>query len=124
MSRLTPELAKSRSRCAGRTTVVPPASLPAPQRMLISALLEAAKAAALRRGVHTDTKTVAPTGGERGSGRLRLAPAGSGTPSSAGTDPRRLVAAGSGRLRQSSGAGNAPAAVGPAGSGGRSAEGS
>jgi hypothetical protein len=43
-----------------RTQVVPLASLPMPQRRLVSALLEAAKAAAIHHDVATDTSAFAP----------------------------------------------------------------
>lgn len=43
---------------------VPLASLPMPQRRLVSALLEAAKAAAIRRAVAAETTMVAPAPGE------------------------------------------------------------
>lgn len=120
MSRLTPELAKRRSRLSGhaaaargvvrprdrrRMLAIPLASLPAPQRRLISALLEAAKAGAMRCAVHADPTMLAPGVGELGSGKLRQAAAGSGTPSSAGIDRLRQAAASSGRLRQASHAG-------------------
>lgn len=75
MSRLTPNLSRSRPagpalaarHDSGATTApdrrrfkaVPLGSLPLPQRRLISALLEAAKAAAIRRAVAADTSTAA-----------------------------------------------------------------
>lgn len=92
----TPDLAKRRSRLAGlapatrhepgvtsapdrgpndrrRSKAVPLASLPLPQRRLINALLEAAKAAAIRRAVAVDTlNLVAPgeiPGRRAGGGR-------------------------------------------------------
>lgn len=70
MPRLTPNLAKSRSRLAGvAMAAVPLASLPVAQRRLISALLEAAKAAAIRPAIAADSNTVAP--GETIGGRAR-----------------------------------------------------
>lgn len=73
MPRLTPELAKSRSRLASvAMAAVPLASLPMPQRRLISALLEAAKAAALHGALGADTEVVAPgdtIDGHAGGGR-------------------------------------------------------
>jgi hypothetical protein len=71
MSRLTPKVAKSRSRLAGvAMAAIPLASLPVPQRRLISALLVAAKAAALSRALGADREVVAPgeTIGGRASG--------------------------------------------------------
>jgi hypothetical protein len=87
MPRLTPNLAKSRSRPAPaarqnsdattapdrrRFKAVPLASLPLPQRRLISALLEAASAAAIRRGIAADSNAVVPgeiTGNRVGGAR-------------------------------------------------------
>lgn len=74
----TPDLAKRHARPAGLATAarhdpgmasapargrgkaIPLASLPLPQRRLISALLEAARAAAIRRADPADTNLVAP----------------------------------------------------------------
>jgi len=102
MSRLTPELAKSRSRLAGadrrlhdrsRIEAVPLASLPGPQRRLISALLEATKAAAIRRAV--------PKMAESGAGEEGTLPAAALRPASrkAGTPAEHAVRAAGARSR-------------------------
>lgn len=57
--------ANRRPHGRSRIKAVSLASLPMPQRRLISALLEAAKAAEIRRAVAADTKMVAPAASER-----------------------------------------------------------
>lgn len=55
-----------------RAQAVRLASLPVAQRRLITALLEAAKAAAIGRAVGADTKMIAPAGSELLHRRERL----------------------------------------------------